>query len=140
MFAQAAHENCWDMRKCSFERPMLELVTGLAETGFIRQHTNPSSLHSSVFSDVRLHQISLASSRLREGDTRLKAQATQSQSHLLLHTRDLKKVVFVCACTSTRAQGCLSGMGGAQNERLRFTVRTSLSLPPQIKPASHGLR
>lgn len=109
MFAQAAHENCWDLSKCSFERPMLELVTGLAETGFIRQHTNPSSVHSSVFSDVRLHQISLTSSRLRERD---KAQATQLQSHLLLHTRDLKKVVFVCACTSTRAQGCLSGMGG----------------------------
>ena len=72
----------------------------------------------------------------------LKAQATQLQSYLLSHTRDLKKVMFMCV--SVRAQGCLSSMGGAHNESLRFTVRTSLSLPPTNKAlrsfVSHGLR
>lgn len=35
MLAQAAHQNCWDVSKRSFERPVLEQVTGLAETGLI---------------------------------------------------------------------------------------------------------
>jgi len=57
----------------------------------------------------------------------LKAQATQLQSYPLLCTCDLKKVMSLSV--STRAQGCLSGMGDTHSESLRFTVRTSLSLP-----------
>lgn len=96
MFTQAAHQNCWNVSKCSSERSVLELVVNLSETGFIIQQPNPSGCF--VFSTMSLHQDFLTSSKLREEEMWLKAQATQLQSYLVFHTLDLKKVMFVRPC------------------------------------------
>lgn len=77
---------------------------------------------------MRLHWDLVTSSKLWEGEMWLKTQETELEGFLLLHSRDLPEVMFVCV--SAHAQGCLSGGRGTHKNSLWLMVRTSLSLSP----------
>lgn len=60
----------WDGSKCSFKRPVLELVIGLGETTSFSHHTNPSSVHNSVFSCLSYHEAALGLDVVQEAEGR----------------------------------------------------------------------